>query len=181
MKVFTQKELLISALNDFRRTQSGTVGFVPTMGALHTGHTSLVERALKENELVVVSIFVNPTQFNNAQDLKKYPRNESKDLEVLNAYKKNVWVYLPDTADLYEEKVEARHYDFGSLEEEMEGKFRKGHFDGVGTVVSKLFQIVELDRAYFDEKDFQQVQIMRRLVETENFNIEIIGCRSSRE
>lgn len=185
MVKYTEKESLMQALDSFKESNSkakkNRVGFVPTMGALHSGHISLVEKALKENELVVVSIFVNPTQFNNPTDLEKYPRTQEDDLALLRTLGGNLFVYVPSVSDIYEEKVASKKYNFGNLENEMEGKHRQGHFDGVGTVVSKLFNIVKPNKAYFGEKDFQQLQIIKKLVEIEKMPIEIIGCPIVRE
>lgn len=184
MVEFTDKNSLIRALSATTTDTTETpkqIGFVPTMGALHNGHISLVKQALQENDLVVVSIFVNPTQFNNSEDLEKYPRSPKNDLKLLQNSGKNVWVYLPSVEDIYDHQVTSDHYNFDGLEHEMEGKHRKGHFDGVGTVVSKLFKIVSPNRAYFGEKDFQQLQIIRKLVSLEKFPVEIIGCPIVRE
>lgn len=183
MVEYTDKDSLIQAIKThFNLSQSSKkIGFVPTMGALHQGHTSLIRQAMEENDIVVVSIFVNPTQFNNLEDLKKYPRTPEKDLEIIKNIDENVLVYRPAVDDLYDRKVISNHYDFGGLENEMEGKHRKGHFDGVGTIVSKLFKIVKPDKAYFGEKDFQQLQIIKKLVSIEKLPIEIVGCPIIRE
>lgn len=183
MVEFTNKESLILAIKT-QRDSSRTplrLGFVPTMGALHQGHISLVELALAENDLVVVSIFVNPTQFNNADDLDKYPRTPERDLELLKKTNGNIFIYRPAVEDIYDTEVASVHYDFDGLEYEMEGEHREGHFDGVGTIVSKLFKIITPDRAYFGEKDFQQLQIIRKLVALDNLPVEIIGCPIIRE
>ncbi|QAA81888.1 pantoate--beta-alanine ligase [Aequorivita sp. H23M31] len=186
MVIYTTKETLIKALSE-RRKKNGQknkinkIGFVPTMGALHPGHLSLVEKALKENDIVVISIFVNPTQFNNITDLEKYPRNTEKDLSLLNGVNDDLVVYLPQISDIYGDHAVSIHYDFEGLENEMEGKHRKGHFDGVGTVLTKFFEIINPDRAYFGEKDFQQLQIVRKLVQIESIPVEIIGCSIMRE
>lgn len=161
------------------RSEGKSIGFVPTMGALHPGHISLVERARRENELVVVSIFVNPIQFNNTADLDKYPRNLSSDLQLLKAAGCDV-VFNPSVSEMYPEKIE-RHYDFGALATVMEGAFRPGHFDGVAIVVHKLFDIVLPHRAYFGEKDYQQLQIIRALVRQEDLQVNIVPCPISRE
>ncbi len=157
------------------------MGFVPTMGALHAGHLSLVDRSLSENDKTVVSIFVNPTQFDNPEDLAKYPRFLERDLYMLEKRNPEMIVYAPVPEDIYGQKVEAKKYDHGGLDRVMEGKFRPGHFDGVATVVHKLFEIVKPDRAYFGEKDFQQLQIIRRLVETQNLPVEIVPVEIVRE
>ncbi|HFB61616.1 MAG TPA: pantoate--beta-alanine ligase, partial [Bacteroidetes bacterium] len=151
-----------------------TIGFVPTMGALHEGHLELMRRARKENDLLVVSIFVNPIQFNNPDDLKKYPRTLEDDMEKLKSVDCNV-LFAPDAAEMYPEKVTTQ-YDFGELDKVMEGKFRPGHFNGVAVVVKKLFDIVQPHRAYFGEKDFQQLAIIKKLVEMENIPVEIVPC-----
>jgi pantoate--beta-alanine ligase len=179
MVIYTQKETLVQALSSAAKNEK--IGFVPTMGALHKGHISLVARALEENDLVVVSIFVNPTQFNNSADLKKYPRTPEDDISLLKSLKGDIIVYLPEISDLYEDAVSAKKYNFGTLEKEMEGKHRKGHFDGVGTVVSKLLKIVKPNTAYFGEKDFQQLQIVKKLVAIEKLSVNIVGCPILRE
>jgi len=161
------------------RRQDKTIGFVPTMGALHDGHLYLVDCAAKENDVVVVSIFVNPIQFNNPEDLKRYPRNLEKDAELLS-YHNTDFIFAPDAQEIYPDKV-TKTYDFGSLDKVMEGKFRPGHFTGVATVVHRLFNIVEPDRAYFGEKDFQQLAVIRQLVKQENIPVDITGCPIIRE
>ena len=158
-----------------------SVGFVPTMGALHEGHLSLVEQASKENDCVVVSIFVNPTQFNNPQDLEKYPRTFESDIILLKTIKSNIFIFSPKVSDLYPNNIQSTNYDFSGIENEMEGKHRKGHFNGVGTVLNILFRIVKPKKAYFGEKDFQQLQIVKKLVEIEALPISIIGCPIIRE
>ncbi len=165
-------------LQDFveRQKEMGKkIGFAPTMGALHNGHLSLYEEARKENDLVVSSIFVNPTQFNNPEDLEKYPRDINRDLLILKNSGLVDAVYIPEVADIYPEKAESRPYDFDGLENEMEGKSRPGHFDGVGTVVEELFRQVQPDHAYFGEKDFQQLAIIRKMVEKKGLPVKIKG------
>ena len=165
-------------LQDFieRQKEMGKrIGFAPTMGALHKGHLSLYEEAKKENDLVISSIFVNPTQFNNAEDLEKYPRDINRDILILEKSGLVDAVYIPEVADIYPEKTESRHYDFDGLENEMEGKSRPGHFDGVGTVVEELFRQVQPDNAYFGEKDFQQLAIIRKMVEKTHLPVKIVG------
>lgn len=179
MEIHTQKETLVQALSSI--AYNDKIGFVPTMGALHEGHISLVKKALSENDFVVVSIFVNPTQFNNIADLAKYPRTPEDDISLLKNLNGDVIVYLPEISDLYNNSVSAKKYNFGSLENEMEGKHRKGHFDGVGTIVSKLLKIVKPDTAYFGEKDFQQLQIVKKLVAIEKIPVNIVGCSILRE
>lgn len=156
-----------------------TIGFVPTMGALHAGHISLIERAKTENDLAVCSIFVNPTQFNNSDDLKKYPRTLERDCEMLRPVGCDV-VFAPSAEEMYPSLPQLK-MDFGTLETIMEGKFRPGHFNGVGIVVSKLFNIVKPDKAYFGLKDLQQVAVIRRMVQELSFDLEIIPCPTLRE
>lgn len=181
MKVYSNKHQInrdVLALKD----ENLKVGLVPTMGALHRGHLALVERALNDNDKVVVSIFVNPTQFDNSDDLKKYPRTLEKDVELLKTVSKDsIVVYAPTVDDMYGGNTVAEDYDFDGLEYEMEGKFRQGHFDGVGTIVKRFFEIVEPHNAYFGEKDFQQLQIIKKLVEKHKIPVNIIGCPIYRE
>jgi len=164
-----------------RKGKSGgkSVGFVPTMGALHAGHLDLVRRALKDNDLVVCSIFVNPIQFNKPADLEKYPRTLDADLEQLTRMGCHA-VFCPETREMYP-GPETRTYDFGQLDKVMEGRYREGHFNGVAIVVDKLFRITEPDRAYFGEKDFQQLQVVRALVRMEGHQTAVVGCPTVRE
>ncbi|PQA96769.1 pantoate--beta-alanine ligase [Chryseobacterium shigense] len=165
-------------LQDFieRQKEMGKkIGFAPTMGALHKGHLSLYEEARKDNDLVISSIFVNPTQFNNPEDLEKYPRDINRDILILKNSGLVDAVYIPEVADIYPEKTESQQYDFDGLENEMEGKSRPGHFDGVGTVVEELFRQVHPDNAYFGEKDFQQLAIIKKMVEKKHLPVKIIG------
>ena len=157
------------------------IGFAPTMGALHEGHLSLYEKARKENDIVISSIFVNPTQFNNPEDLEKYPRTIEKDIELLQQTQNVDTVYIPQIEDIYSNGLERKNYDFEGLENEMEGKFRPGHFDGVGTVVEKIVRQVQPNNAYFGEKDFQQLMIIKKLVEKLSLPINIIGMPIYRE
>jgi len=180
MPIFVKQNELKSHLKPFL-DQKKTIGFVPTMGALHQGHLSLMSESLQNNTLTVVSIFVNPTQFNNPDDLKKYPRTLEIDLEKINGLDKNIIVYAPTVEDIYEGNTESKSFEFDGLEFQMEGKHRPGHFDGVGTIVKKLFEIVSPTNAYFGEKDFQQLQIVKKLVEKHNIPVNIIGCAIYRE
>ena len=150
------------------------IGFVPTMGALHAGHRSLVERARRENETVVVSVFVNPTQFNDKNDLKNYPRTPEADCAVLEAAGADV-VFMPSVEDIYPEP-DTREFDFGQIDKVMEGATRPGHFNGVAQVVSRLFALVNPARAYFGEKDFQQIAVIKAMVKQLNIDIEIVEC-----
>lgn len=156
-----------------------TIGFVPTMGALHAGHISLIEASKQENSLTVCSIFVNPTQFNNPDDLKGYPRTLEKDSEMLLEVGCDV-VFAPSAEEMYPSLPKIK-LNFGSLENVMEGKFRPGHFNGVGIVVSKLFHIVKPDKAYFGLKDLQQVAVIRKMVSDFSFDLQIIPCATLRE
>jgi pantoate--beta-alanine ligase len=162
------------------REQGKTIGFVPTMGALHEGHLELMRTAKKENDILVVSIFVNPIQFNNTDDLDKYPRDLARDIKLLNGVGCDV-LFVPDVEEMYPEGQPIENFDFGNLEKVMEGAFRPGHFNGVAVVVKRLFQIIKPHKAYFGEKDFQQLAIIKQLVKLENINTEIIPCRIVRE
>lgn len=153
-----------------------SIGFVPTMGALHRGHLSLVERCVKENDESVVSVFVNPTQFNNANDLATYPRTEEEDARLLAEAGVSV-VFMPSVEAVYPDGTERDHeFDLGAAAEVMEGKYRPGHFQGVAQVVSRLFLLVRPDRAYFGEKDFQQIAVIRNMVRSEGIDVEIVAC-----
>ena len=178
MEVFKKVYPLQNYLSNLQKNQ--TIGFVPTMGALHKGHLSLIKRSQLENNLTVVSIFVNPTQFDKKEDLITYPKTQQKDIDLLNSIGCDI-VFVPSTKEIYEEKVESQSFNFGSLENVMEGSFRKGHFDGVGTVVKRLLEIVKPTNAYFGEKDFQQLQIIKKMVEIEKIPVTIIGCGIYRE
>ncbi|MDE5840924.1 MAG: pantoate--beta-alanine ligase [Muribaculaceae bacterium] len=151
-----------------------TIGLVPTMGALHDGHLSLVKRAVEENDVSLVSVFVNPTQFNNPTDLATYPRDEENDFRLL-AEAGATAVFAPSVEEMYPDGTQADHvYDLGTAAEVMEGKFRPGHFQGVAQVVSRLFLLCRPTRAYFGEKDFQQIAVIRNMVESEHINVEIV-------
>ena len=156
-----------------------SVGFVPTMGALHQGHLSLLERSVSENDISICSIFVNPIQFNNKSDLEKYPRTFEDDCKLLSNADCDI-VFAPSVKEMYPEESTSS-YDFGLLEKLMEGKHRPGHFNGVAIVVKKLFDICMPHKAYFGEKDFQQLMIIRELVRKEKINVEVVGCPIIRE
>ena len=176
MKIFLNKTELSSYLEEFK-SKGDSIGFVPTMGALHEGHLSLVKKGLEDNNLVVVSIFVNPTQFDNGEDLIKYPRTLDADVRALESVSKTkIVVYAPSVEDIYGNNVTSQAFSFDGLEHEMEGAFRKGHFDGVGTIVKRLFEIVKPEYAYFGEKDFQQLQIIKKLTELYNLPVKVVGC-----
>ena len=158
-----------------------TIGFVPTMGALHNGHTSLIKKSILENDYSVVSIFINPTQFNNINDYESYPINISRDIELLDSISENIILFRPDTEEIYSGKVVSDSYDFGDLDKYMEGQHRKGHFQGVATVVNKLFEIVSADNVYFGEKDFQQLRIIEDLVQKNGYKLNVIRCKTIRQ
>ncbi|MEC4050277.1 pantoate--beta-alanine ligase [Flavobacterium sp. SUN046] len=180
MLVFNNKVDLNLCLQS-KSAPNFSIGFVPTMGALHDGHLSLLKESINNNKLTVISIFVNPTQFNNAEDLEKYPRTLDNDIEKIKTVSEAIIVYAPTVEDIYEGNTTSQHYNFDGLEHQMEGKFRPGHFDGVGTVVKRLFEIVKPNNAYFGEKDFQQLQIIKKLVEKEKLPVTIIGCPIHRD
>lgn len=179
MKVLKSKKTLIDYIE--RHKEMGKkIGFAPTMGALHQGHLSLYEAAKHENDEVISSIFVNPTQFNNVDDFKKYPKTLEKDLEMLEKAGVDA-VYVPSVEDIYSGNLASKKYDFDGLEEEMEGKYRPGHFDGVGTVVEELLRQVQPHNAYFGEKDFQQLAIIKKLVKKLNLPVKVHGVPTLRE
>lgn len=164
-----------------QKSNGKTIGFVPTMGALHQGHLSLVRNAMTDNDIVFVSVFVNPTQFDNASDLEKYPRTLDTDIALLKTLEKKVFVYAPSVEDIYDSDINAEKFSFDGLEFEMEGKFRTGHFDGVGTIVKRLFEIITPNNAYFGEKDFQQLMIVKKLTSKYKLPVNVIGCEIFRE
>lgn len=180
MSVFDKQKELKAHLKLFLLDKT-SIGFVPTMGALHQGHLSLMKESIKNNKITVVSVFVNPTQFNNPDDLKKYPRTLESDLEKINSVNPNIIVYAPSVEDIYDGNTVSKSFDYDGLEFQMEGKHRPGHFNGVGTIVKKLFEIVEPTNAYFGEKDFQQLAIVKKMVEKHHIPVNIIGCKIHRE
>jgi pantoate--beta-alanine ligase len=180
MLIFNKKSDLCAFLSPLI-LQNKSIGFVPTMGALHRGHLSLLEKSLSENEITVMSIFVNPTQFNNAEDLDKYPRTLERDVQIMQELSNNIIVYTPEVEDIYEGNTISESFEYDGLENQMEGKHRPGHFDGVGTIVKRLFEIIKPKKAYFGEKDFQQLQIVKKLVSKHNIPVEVIGCPIHRE
>lgn len=180
MLIFNRQEELKKHLKSISEENS-TIGFVPTMGALHQGHLSLIAKSIAENQITVISIFVNPTQFNNAEDLEKYPRTLDADVLKIESVSKNLIVFAPSVEDIYEGNTVSSPFDFDGLENQMEGKHRPGHFDGVGTIVKRLFEIVNPTNAYFGEKDFQQLQIVRKMVEKAKLTVNVIGCPIFRE
>ncbi len=178
MKIVRTVNELKSAVGALK-AEGRSVGFVPTMGALHDGHISLINRARADNDIVVVSVFVNPTQFNNPDDLRTYPRTEEADCARLRDAGVDI-AFLPSVDEMYPEP-DTRVFDLGPVAEVMEGVMRPGHFNGVAQVVSRLFAMVNPDRAYFGEKDFQQIAVIRRMVELEGFDIDIVACPIKRE
>ena len=178
MLVFTKIKSVQQKIKSLKK--STTVGFVPTMGALHEGHLSLVNQAKKENDIVVVSIFVNPTQFDKKEDLVNYPKTIDKDLSLLKSVYCD-FVFAPSAQEIYQNNIQSQSFSFEGLEYQMEGKFRDGHFNGVGTIVKRLFEIVNPHKAYFGEKDFQQLQIIRNMVKNFKIPIKIVGCEIYRE
>lgn len=180
MTVYKLKKDLENTISELKKNNR-SIGLVPTMGALHKGHIALVKQALAQNDVVIVSIFVNPTQFDKQEDLKKYPRTLEADTKLLKSASDKILVFAPTAKDIYDSNIKSIDFSFDGLEFEMEGKFRDGHFDGVGTIVKRLLEIVRPDQAYFGEKDFQQLQIIRKLVKTYQIPVNIVGCKIERE
>lgn len=181
MQIVETQQALLAKINDYKQKLL-TIGLVPTMGALHEGHLTLIKKCLSENDVTVVSIFVNPTQFNNAEDLIKYPRNLAKDAQLLEQVGVDI-VFAPTTEEMYnsQELNERFAFDFNGLDAVMEGAMRPGHFNGVVQIVSRLFHLVTPNKAYFGEKDFQQLAIIREMVRQMHFQLEIVGCPIVRE
>lgn len=181
MKIIRLKTELLTYIEALK-PGGKSIGFVPTMGALHDGHKALIMQSVAENDITIVSIFVNPTQFNNPADLEKYPRNLERDAEMLEKVGCDV-IFTPDATEIYDndELNGCFDFDFAGLDTVMEGKFRPGHFNGVVQIVSKLFKLVQPNKAYFGEKDFQQLAIIHHMVKTMNFDIEIVDCPIVRE
>lgn len=179
MLIFKTKEKLINHLT-LLKVENLSVGFVPTMGALHLGHLSLVKTSKENNDVTVASIFVNPTQFDNKKDLINYPLTIDEDIRLLQSEHCDI-LFLPPVSEMYDQKVSAQKFDFDGLEFEMEGKHRDGHFDGVGTIVKSFFDIIKPDNSYFGEKDFQQLQIVKKMVEKHDLPLEVHGCPIYRE
>ncbi len=180
MKVFYTKKEISEFVNSIIR-EGKTLGYVPTMGALHQGHGSLIEQSITENQVTIVSIFVNPTQFDNKADLNKYPRTLENDIELIKKIDASIVVFAPSSKELYANDVNSKSYSFDGLEHEMEGKHRQGHFDGVGTILDLFFNLIKPTNAYFGEKDFQQLQIVKKLVSKLNLNVNVVGCNIFRE
>lgn len=180
MRIFnTRKE--VSTFISSKKSTERTIGYVPTMGALHKGHASLIQQSVSENNITFVSIFVNPTQFDNTSDLDKYPRTLEGDIELIKKIDSNIIIFAPTAKELYKGDITSKNYSFDGLEHEMEGKHRDGHFDGVGTVLDLFFTLIKPTNAYFGEKDFQQLQIVKKLVNKYKLGVNIIGCKIFRE
>ena len=180
MVLFRKKSNLIIKLTNLKNNNF-KIGLVPTMGALHKGHISLVERSIKENDYSIVSIFINPTQFNDKKDLKSYPENLTKDCNYLDSISSDIIIFAPEINDIYDNNLSVKKFNFYGLDKFMEGKYRKGHFNGVATIVSHLFNIVKPNNAYFGDKDFQQLRIIQQLVIDNNIPVNVIGCETIRE
>ncbi|MFD0964474.1 pantoate--beta-alanine ligase [Pseudofulvibacter geojedonensis] len=180
MTVFNTKKEVETLVTSHKATKK-TIGFVPTMGALHKGHLSLIQNAFDENDIVFVSIFVNPTQFDNNADLDKYPRTLDADVKLIESISDDIIVFAPSANEIYEQEITSKEYKFDGLEFEMEGKHRKGHFNGVGTILEILFKLVLPNKAYFGEKDFQQLQIVKKLTQKLKLDLDIVGCDIYRE
>jgi len=178
MKIINSVAELKKQISEFKK-EDKSIGFVPTMGALHAGHISLIEYSTKENDITIVSIFVNPTQFNNPNDLATYPKTLDADLEKMS-YLNPDFIFIPSVKEIYPEP-DTRIFEFGSLENVMEGKNRPGHFNGVAQVVSRLFEIVEPNKAYFGLKDYQQLAVIKQMVKNLKLDIEIVPCPIIRE
>ena len=172
MNVFQKHKEILDYINKTNKS----IGLVPTMGSLHLGHISLIEKALIENEIVIVSIFVNPTQFDNKIDLKKYPRNIESDIEKIKKLDEKIIIYTPTIQDIYNDNLNVKNFDFGFIGKELEGHYRKNHFNSVATIVEKLFNFFNPNRAYFGEKDYQQILIIKSLIIKSNLNVKIISC-----
>ena len=180
MTLFKEKSDLNKKIG-YIKEKNLTIGLVPTMGALHKGHLSLVERSLVENDFTIVSIFINPTQFNDKEDLANYPKNLTKDCDFLEAISDDIIIFAPEISDVYDKNISVKKFDFHGLDRFMEGVYRKGHFQGVATVVSRLFEIVKPNKVYFGEKDYQQLKIIQQLVVQYRIPVNIIGCKIIRE
>ena len=177
MYVFkTSKEIL-----NFLNKTNKSIGIVPTMGALHLGHESLIKKALIENEIVIVTIFINPTQFDNKDDLINYPRNIESDVEKIKKLDSKIIIYNPSIKDIYIDNINVKDFNFGFIGNELEGHFRKNHFNSVATIVEKLFNLFKPNRAYFGEKDYQQILIIKNLILKSNLNVELTSCPTVRD
>ena len=180
MLIFSDISSIKSHLNKLKK-KGNIIGFVPTMGALHNGHLSLIKKSISENNFTVVSIFVNPTQFDNPEDLKTYPSNINNDIALLKSISNKIILFNPDPEEIYSDGIKSQQFNFNGLDEHMEGKYRQNHFQGVATVVSKLLSIVEPYNVYFGEKDFQQLRIIENLVLEKKINTKVIRCETLRD
>jgi pantoate--beta-alanine ligase len=180
MIVCRTKQEVFSLINESNRLNQA-LGLVPTMGSLHRGHLSLISEALQHNDIVWVTIFVNPTQFNNKEDLTNYPKNLENDLKLIKKISNSINVFHPSETEIYDGKPFLKKYDFNRLDLELEGKFRADHFNGVATIVAKLFKLFKPSNAYFGEKDYQQTQIINRLIDLEKIDLKVIICPTIRE
>ena len=180
MLIFSDISSIKSHLNKLKK-KGNIIGFVPTMGALHNGHLSLIKKSISENNFTVVSIFVNPTQFDNSEDLETYPSNINNDIALLKSISNKIILFNPDPEEIYSDGIKSQEFNFNGLDEHMEGKYRQNHFQGVATVVSKLLSIVEPDNIYFGEKDFQQLRIIENLVFEKKINTKVVRCETLRQ
>ena len=180
MLIFSDISSIKSHLNKLKK-KGNIIGFVPTMGALHNGHLSLIKKSISENNFTVVSIFVNPTQFDNSEYLETYPSNINNDIALLKSISNKIILFNPDPEEIYSDGIKCQQFNFNGLDEHMEGKYRQNHFQGVATVVSKLLSIVKPDNVYFGEKDFQQLRIIENLVFEKKINTKVIRCETLRD
>ena len=180
MLIFSDISSIKSHLNKLKK-KGNIIGFVPTMGALHNGHLSIIKKSISENNFTVVSIFVNPTQFDNSEDLLTYPSNINNDISLLKSISNKIILFNPDPEEIYSDGIKSQQFNFNGLDEHMEGKYRQNHFQGVATVVSKLLSIVEPENVYFGEKDFQQLRIIENLVFEKKINTKVVRCETLRD
>ena len=179
MLIFSDISIIKSHLSKLKK-EGNIIGFIPTMGALHNGHLSLIKKSISDNNFTVVSIFVNPTQFDNSEDLETYPSNIKNDIILLKSISDDIILFNPDSQEVYSEGVQSHQFNFNGLDKHMEGKYRVNHFQGVATVVNKLLSIVESDNVYFGEKDFQQLKIIENLVCEKKINTKVVRCDTVR-
>ena len=179
MLIFSDISSIKSHLNKLKK-EGNIIGFVPTMGALHNGHLSLIKKSISENNITVVSIFLNPTQFDNAEDLLTYPSDIRSDISLLQSISDKIILFNPDSKEIYSDGVKPHHFNFNGIDMHMEGKYRQNHFQGVATVVNKLLSIVESDNIYLGEKDFQQLRIIENLVFEKKINTKVVRCETIR-
>ncbi len=178
MQIFKTQKQLTRYLKEIRKNK--TIGFIPTMGALHSGHISLIHLSKKKCDITVCSIFINPTQFNNSKDFQKYPKNHTQDIPLLQKNECDI-LYIPDVKDLYIKSEQTKKFDFGELTKAMEAEYRPGHFNGVGTIVEKLLNIINPHKAFFGQKDLQQLYFVKALANTLSIKVDIIACKTIRE